>query len=122
MMKPPDPTTKPLKIQRLQESQTLRIEWADDHHCEMPYGALRQACPCTTCVHDRDEAAQGLRVVREAAPHDGPLQINEISLIGAYAINLAWSDGHDSGIYSFRFLRELCPHGESTSHETGQDA
>jgi DUF971 family protein len=121
-MRPPDLTTKPLKIQRLQESQTLRIEWADDHHCEMPYGDIRKACPCTTCTHEREEADQGLIVVREVAPHDSPLQINEISLIGAYAVNLAWSDGHDSGIYSFRLLRELCPHGGTTSLEATQDA
>lgn len=119
-MKPPDPTTKPLKIQRLQEAQTLRIEWADEHHCEMQYGDIRRACPCVTCTHDRAEASHGLRVVRELAPHDRPLQINEISLVGAYAVTLAWSDGHDTGIYSFRMLRELCPHEGSTSHEATQ--
>ncbi|MFQ6672253.1 MAG: gamma-butyrobetaine hydroxylase-like domain-containing protein [Candidatus Tectimicrobiota bacterium] len=111
-MKAPDPATKPLKIQRLQEAQTLRIEWADEHVCEMPYAHLRRACPCTLCTSGREEAATGLRVVTGEAPHDeGSLQINDISLVGAYAIILLWNDGHDTGIYPFRFLRELCPHG-----------
>ncbi|MCH7923485.1 MAG: DUF971 domain-containing protein, partial [Nitrospinae bacterium] len=43
------------------------------------------------------------------SPQDA-LNIDEISLVGAYAVNMSWSDGHDTGIYSFRFLRELCPH------------
>lgn len=121
-MKPPGPITKPFKIQRLQETRTLRIEWADDHHCEMPYDSLRRVCPCATCTHDREEASQGLRVIREVAPHEKPLQITDISLVGAYAVILVWSDGHDTGIYSFRMLRELCPHGTSTGHEDAQDS
>ncbi|MFQ6673118.1 MAG: gamma-butyrobetaine hydroxylase-like domain-containing protein, partial [Candidatus Tectimicrobiota bacterium] len=51
----------------------------------------------------------GFRVLTTEAPH-GPLQIDEISLVGAYAVRLTWSDGHDTGFYSFRFLRALCPH------------
>jgi DUF971 family protein len=35
------------------------------------------------------------------------LIINDLSLVGRYAINFRWSDGHETGIYSFRYLREL---------------
>lgn len=124
-MKTPDPKTKPLKIQRLAESQTLRIEWADGHVCEMAYDYLRRACPCASCNHSRQEAEKGLRVVSEEAP-SGLLQVDEISLVGTYAVNLGWSDGHDTGIYTFRFLRELCPHEgpgpeEATRMETFED-
>ncbi len=108
-MKTPEAATKPLKIQRLQETQTLRIEWADEHSCEMPYDYLRRACPCAICTTDRKETDKGLRVISGESPQ-GALQVNEISLVGTYAINLDWSDGHNTGIYSFRFLRELCPH------------
>ncbi len=108
-MKTPEAATRPLKIQRFQETQTLRIEWADEHSCEMPYDYLRRACPCAICTTDRTETDKGLRVINGESPQ-GPLQVNEISLVGSYAINLNWSDGHDTGIYSFRFLRELCPH------------
>jgi DUF971 family protein len=36
------------------------------------------------------------------------LEINDLQLVGRYAINFRWSDGHETGIYSFRYLRELC--------------
>lgn len=108
-MKTPDPATTPLKIQRLPETQTLRVEWADEHVCEMRYDDLRRACPCATCNKDREKATSGLRVVTEEAALR-PLQIDEISPIVNYAVRLTWSDGHDTGFYSFRFLRELCPH------------
>ena len=108
-MKTPDAATKPLKIQRLQEAQTLRIEWADEHSCEMAYDYLRRACPCAICSDERSKTAGGLRVISGDSPQDA-LNIDEISLVGAYAVNMSWSDGHDTGIYSFRFLRELCPH------------
>ena len=36
------------------------------------------------------------------------LEIKDLSLVGRYALNFRWSDGHETGIYSFRYLRELC--------------
>jgi DUF971 family protein len=124
-MKEPDPKTKPLKIQRLPDNHTLRVEWADGHVCEITYDYLRSACPCASCNHSRQEADKGLRIISEEAPST-PLQIGEISLVGTYAVNLAWSDGHDTGIYTFRFLRDLCPHGgpgaaEATRMKTFDD-
>ncbi|MDV2496427.1 MAG: DUF971 domain-containing protein [bacterium] len=108
-MKAPNPATTPLKIQRKPEAHTLRVEWADEHVCEMHYEYLRRACPCAICNKERDEATSGLRVVTEEAAL-GPLQIDEITPVGSYAVRLTWSDGHNTGFYSFRFLRELCPH------------
>lgn len=108
-MKSTDPATTPLKIERLSQAQSLRVEWADEHVCEMPYDYLRRACPCATCNRERERAEGGLRVVTEKVLED-TLQIDEISLVGAYAVRLAWSDGHTTGLYTFRFLREICPH------------
>jgi DUF971 family protein len=36
------------------------------------------------------------------------IEIRDISIVGRYALNFRWSDGHETGIYSFRYLRELC--------------
>ena len=119
-MKLPDPATKPLKIQRLPEISALRIEWADGYVCEMGYEHLRRLCPCASCAHERGQAETGLRVVGEEAP-SGPLQLNGVRLVGTYAVTLAWSDGHDTGIYSFRFLREICPHEGSGSEAARLD-
>lgn len=124
-MKTPDPKAKPLKIQRLADTQSLRIEWADGHLCEMPYDYLRRWCPCAACNHSRSEADKGLRIVTEEPPAES-LQIDEIGLVGTYAVSLVWSDGHDTGIYTFRFMRDLCPHEgagpeEATRMETFED-
>jgi DUF971 family protein len=103
MVKQPDPATRPIKIERLKEAQKLRIQWADGHTCEMDYHYLRQSCPCASCSQSPQKEA--------TLSASGPsLQIEEISLVGTYAVTPVWSDGHDTGIYSFRFLRELCPH------------
>jgi DUF971 family protein len=36
------------------------------------------------------------------------IEIRDLSLVGRYALNFRWSDGHETGIYSFRYLREFC--------------
>jgi len=45
------------------------------------------------------------------------IEIRDISLVGRYALNFRWSDGHETGIYSFRYLRELC---ETQDAESGE--
>ena len=63
---------------------------------------LRLACGCAQCV---DEWSGEGRLDESAVPEDvHPLRIEPV---GRYAIQIAWSDGHASGIYPFRRLREL---------------
>ena len=86
-----------------QDDFTLRITWADGLECTYRAAVLRRACPCAQCV---DEWT-GNRVLKPSTIDDD-LQISDISLVGRYALNFRWSDGHETGIYSFRYLRELC--------------
>jgi len=37
------------------------------------------------------------------------IKVVDAQLVGNYALKIVWSDGHDSGIYSFRYLRDICP-------------
>jgi len=39
----------------------------------------------------------------------GPLKPQKAELVGRYALQIYWSDGHSSGIYTFDYLRGLCP-------------
>jgi len=81
--------------------------WDDGH--ESVYGGhyLRCACPCAACV---DELT-GRKTLRDATvPPD--VRAVRITPVGRYALNILWSDGHDTGIYSFETLRRLCPCGE----------
>lgn len=89
------------------EGDKLVIEWSDGHRSAYPYRELRHACPCATC-----NAAGG-----GAEPEPGPLPMlgvkplkpSRAELVGRYALQIFWNDGHSSGIYTFDYLRDLCP-------------
>ena len=81
----------------------LGIAWADGHRSLYDVRALRLACGCAVCV---DEWTGENRLDDTAVPTDvRPVRIQPV---GRYAIQIAWSDGHESGIYPFRRLRSLC--------------
>jgi DUF971 family protein len=93
---------EPREISQESESQ-LRITWADERICEYQAARLRRACPCAQCVNEWT----GERTLKPEAIAD-EIQIKDVSIVGRYALNFRWSDGHDTGIYSFRYLRDLC--------------
>jgi DUF971 family protein len=82
---------------------TLRITWSDEKECLYQSADLRRSCPCAQCVNEWT----GERVLKPESVGD-EIEIKNLSLVGRYAINFRWSDGHETGIYSFRYLRELC--------------
>jgi ATP-binding protein involved in chromosome partitioning len=93
--------TTPTKIAQ-KDPRTLAIVWADGVESELDVRALRLACACAQCV---DEWSGAGRLDPAAVPEDvHPLRIEGV---GRYALQITWSDGHASGIYPFRRLREL---------------
>ena len=93
----------PVEIGRANEHD-VKIAWQDGHVSVYPARELRLRCPCAGCV---DEMTGALRIVATSVPQDvHPLKID---LVGRYAINIQWSDGHNTGIYAFDRLRKLCP-------------
>ena len=80
----------------------LRITWADDVVSTYTAAGLRRACPCAQCVNEWT----GQRTLKPDSISD-ELAIADISIVGRYALNFRWSDGHETGIYSFRYLRDL---------------
>jgi len=93
----------PKEIRRLGE-KALRIVWGDGHQSDYPNVHLRDNCPCAYCC----EAPRKQRLPVMGA-QGGALYPERIGVVGRYAVSIQWSDGHDSGIYSYRTLRELCP-------------
>lgn len=87
-----------------QESNTLlRITWADGRACDYQAPDLRRVCPCAQCVNEWT----GERTLKpEAITNE--IEINDIAIVGRYALHFRWSDGHETGIYSFQYLRDLC--------------
>ena len=81
----------------------LQITWADERVCRYTAPALRRSCPCAQCVNEWT----GQRTLEPAAISE-TLTMLDVNVVGRYALSFRWSDGHDTGIYSFKYLRELC--------------
>lgn len=81
----------------------LRITWADGRVCQYLAPALRRACPCAQCVNEWT----GQRTLQPNLISD-ELTMSDVNVVGRYALSFRWSDGHETGIYSFKYLRELC--------------
>ena len=97
------PSNQPVVIERSDPTR-LRIEWADGHETVYTPSELRRICPCASCVNE----VTGVRMLDpESVP--GDLTQADLRMVGNYAIALRFSDGHDTGIYPFRFLREHDP-------------
>jgi DUF971 family protein len=101
--------TRPQNLTVNRPEETLEIVWADGHRSVYPLAGLRNVCPCAECRGGHE--AMGLpvdRAVLHARP-DKPWQIAGAELVGNYAMSFTWADGHDAGIYTWTFLRDLCP-------------
>jgi ATP-binding protein involved in chromosome partitioning len=95
----------PTRIQQHGPSE-LEIGWSDGQQSRYPVRQLRLACSCAHCV---DEWTGEGRLESTSVPEDvRPLKIQPV---GRYAIQIDWSDGHSTGIYSFRQLRALADRG-----------
>jgi DUF971 family protein len=92
-------------------ARTLDIIWADGHATRYDFTALRWLCPCAHC---RGEA--GMPGWLDSAPTLTPDQTRlvDMSIVGAYAIMPMWADGHHTGFYTYRLLRERCPCADCT--------
>jgi len=93
----------PVKIEQPDEKQ-IEIEWNDGKKSIYPARDLRLACPCATCV---DEVT-GQRILLKV---NVPATIRPLSIqpVGRYALQIQWSDGHNTGLYGYEMLRQLVP-------------
>jgi len=101
-------TLYPVQL-RIVAPASLLIEWSDGRRQQYPLAKLRDLCPCASCREkrkaDHSPSAERLPVLPSAdAP---PLGLVSMKPVGNYAYCLTFSDGHDTGIYTFEYLREL---------------
>jgi DUF971 family protein len=86
----------------------IRVRWADGVETRTELAELRKACPCATCRADREQRQRNpLHVLARAPVGREDVTIAEGELVGRYALRLRWKDGHETGIYDFRTLREI---------------
>ena len=96
------------------------VAWADGHSSHFEFAYLREKCPCANCKDerardaDRGHTESAAAVPTPAAPGLLPmfkpkLKARHAEAVGHYAIQIEFSDGHKAGIYSYEYLRDVCP-------------
>jgi DUF971 family protein len=96
MPTPLDHRKKPLTVKiHVKTGAGVDITWADGHssHFDFPY--LRDQCPCATCNDERGKKEAAAAFHLPASP--------------LLPIQIVFNDGHSTGIYSYDYLRTLCP-------------
>jgi DUF971 family protein len=136
---PIDERRKPAKVKvHVSTGAGVDITWADGHASHYDFAYLREACPCAMCNDERMKKAQGQEKDAQLKK-DNPSRPNAPSLgspllpmykpklsakaahaVGNYALQIDFNDGHATGIFSFDFLRTICPCKEC-AHEFRTD-
>ena len=108
---PIDPRKKPTDVKVfVTTGEGVAIAWADGHASRYTFPYLRDECPCATCRDEREKKAQDNTRGADLLPMFKPrVTAKSATSVGNYAIQIQFSDGHSTGIYSFDALRELCP-------------
>ena len=111
----PTAATDPKSVKvNLTSGTGVDIEWHDGHVSHYSFVYLRDACPCAMCEEERGKAGRRPGEAAKLAPGALPMfkpTAKPLSAegVGKYAIKFSWNDNHDLGIYSWKFLREVCP-------------
>ena len=110
---PVDLRKKPTSVKiHVSTGKGVDIVWADGHASHYDFQFLRDHCPCATCNDERARKAEapaamtgpGALPMYKAKP--GALSAQAV---GSYAIQIEFTDRHSTGIFSYDYLRELCP-------------
>ena len=105
-------TPKKVRVMK-SEGTGVAIDWKDGHASAWNFAWLRYACPCATCVEEREHTGRPLGVPKPkpGGPfvlYEAPPRPVEATPVGKYALRFKWNDGHESGIYSWDYLRRVC--------------
>ncbi len=93
-----DSRITPTRVRAPRGARVFELRWADGQEHSYPHRILRGFCPCATC-----QGHSG----RIAFVEPGDLELRDVNQVGNYALGLRWGDGHDGGLYSFAYLRQL---------------
>ncbi|MBI1938783.1 MAG: DUF971 domain-containing protein [Ignavibacteriales bacterium] len=92
----------PVKLS-VTDKKFLDVKWDDDTETRIKLANLRMKCPCAACSSERAERGEKYIPIYS----DEELTIKEIKIIGNYAVEIIWKDGHDTGIYEFGYLKKI---------------
>jgi DUF971 family protein len=93
----------PEAIRAVTTAMEFEIVWTADDVCRLPFKLLRGECPCAACVNE----FTGEKMIN---PDDIPDDIKPVGMeySGNYAVKVRWSDGHDTGLFTFERLEQIC--------------
>jgi DUF971 family protein len=109
---PMDVRKKPTDVKvYVTTGEGVQITWSDGHTSRYPFPYLRDLCPCALCNDEREKKAHSAAPAPSALlPMFKPrVTAKSANVVGNYAIQIMFSDGHTTGIYSYEHLREICP-------------
>ena len=88
------------------EKKAIDITWLDNHHSSYGFEFLRWSCPCAICRGEGGKPGV-LATTERLMPEQ--IELTDVGPVGNYAMSITWKDGHSTGIYSWEYLRHLCP-------------
>ena len=94
---------EPANVQQI--GRELAIQWNDQMESYIDLEFLRRACPCAACGGEPDVLGNISRP--NVAYTNGSFELRGFDLVGGYALQPHWADGHNTGLYSFDYLRRL---------------
>ncbi|MGB0993295.1 MAG: DUF971 domain-containing protein [Akkermansiaceae bacterium] len=83
----------------------MALAWDDGKENYIPLETLRRSCPCALCQGEPDALGRVIKPKVNYTPRS--FELIRMTLIGGYALQLTWADGHSSGIYPFSLLRSI---------------
>ena len=95
----------------------MEITWEDGHRSSYGAERLRWSCPCAEC---RGEAGVPGRLSRVKSLETGELRVQNVALVGQYALQIAFESGHSTGLYTFSLLRSLCDCAECQARKSAR--
>lgn len=98
----------PVNIQPIGDE--LAIVWNDGSESYYKLETLRRACPCAACGGEPDVLGRVERPLVTYVPKS--FELRNARQIGGYSVQLTWEDGHDSGLYTFKYLKHLSERSE----------
>ncbi|HEU4635636.1 MAG TPA: DUF971 domain-containing protein [Edaphobacter sp.] len=102
------------------EGTGVEIDWKDGHKSAWTFAWLRHGCPCAICHEEREQNGRKPGVPKPKPQsllpmYEAPPRPVEITPVGNYAVKFKWNDGHESGVYSWEYLRRVCQCAECTA-------
>jgi DUF971 family protein len=91
---------------KVKDKKTLKIVWEDDSKSLLSLKYMRDQCPCATCKGET-VLLKTFRPPAKTIITPEMYIIKNIETVGGYAIQITWADGHNTGIYSWDYLKEL---------------